>query len=109
MTLACSVVIVLSTVFVCTRRSAAQRPTFVTAQMVLLNLFWVNFLIYFGLIWRVQENALRTLAGSPGWQQWWREQPFGFSEEFAALVDGMIVESVRAGVQTSWRGLTGAG
>ena len=58
-------------------------------------------------VWGVQENALRALAGAPGWQQWWGEQPFGFSTEFSALVDGMIEESISAGNQTSWRGLTG--
>jgi len=58
-------------------------------------------------VWKVQENALRALASTPGWQQWWREQPFGFSKEFSELIDGLIEESIRTGVQSSWRGITG--
>ena len=38
-------------------------------------------------VWEAQENALTALAASPGWQQWWREQPFGFSREFSKLVE----------------------
>ena len=59
-------------------------------------------------IWEPQENALKALAASPIWQQWWREQPFKFSSEFAAFVDGLIETAKREHRVEAWAGITGA-
>lgn len=59
-------------------------------------------------IWEPQENALKALAASPVWQQWWREQPMKFSSEFAAFVDELIEAAAREGYVERWTGITGS-
>ena len=58
--------------------------------------------------WEPQENALKALAASPVWQQWWSEQPFKFSSEFASFVDGLIELARRESRVERWTGLTGS-
>ena len=58
-------------------------------------------------IWESQENALKALTASPGWQQWWNEQPFQFSAEFASFVNGLIEAAQEQGRVEGWTGITG--
>ena len=58
-------------------------------------------------LWQKNLDTLKALVASPGWQQWWREQPFGYSREFASFIDGLIDESTQLRRESNWSGLTG--
>jgi hypothetical protein len=36
-----------------------------------------------------EERGMTTVVTSPGGREWWAENPFGFSTEFRAYVDGL--------------------
>jgi hypothetical protein len=58
-------------------------------------------------VWQKNQDTLKALVSSPGWRQWWREQPFGFSQPFVEFVEGLIEESIRSNKESNWTGLTG--
>ena len=36
-----------------------------------------------------EERGMTTMVAAPGGLEWWVENPFGFSTEFRAYVDGL--------------------
>ena len=47
----CALASVSATIYLFTARKKEQRPRFVIIQMLLLNCFWISFLLYFGSIY----------------------------------------------------------
>ena len=52
----CAVVTIYTTFVVFTRKHSIERPTFVTLQMVFLNVFWVCFVVYIVLLSQTFKN-----------------------------------------------------
>ena len=92
--------------------STEERTRFSFLELALVNA-WEN--LYFHhvdgyldpRVWEKNMKTLKALAASPGWQQWWREQPLGYSRQFVELVDGIIKESNQSEIRSNWEGLTG--
>ena len=56
----CAISTVATTVYLFGKRNSQQRPLFVTAQMVLLNLFWMVYLAYFAIMTKreIEEDEI---------------------------------------------------
>ena len=39
-----------------------------------------------------EERGLKTVLSTPGGKEFWMENPYGFSEEFRAYIDRLIIE-----------------
>jgi hypothetical protein len=42
-----------------------------------------------------EERSIRALVSSPGLRSWWAENPYAYSPEFRAYIDGFIAEAPR--------------
>jgi hypothetical protein len=92
--------------------SAEERTRFSFLELALMNGCESLFLHHTDgyvdpRVWQKWTGTLKAHTSSPGWQQWWREQPFGFSQPFVEFVDGLIEESIRSNEVSNWSGVTG--
>ncbi|MBM4381805.1 MAG: hypothetical protein FJ091_00415 [Deltaproteobacteria bacterium] len=44
---------------------------------------------------RAEERSIATLVAMPGVREWWAENPYAFSTEFRAYIDGLIAGAAR--------------
>ena len=54
-TVLCAIATVASSIYIFCKRRGDQRPLFVTMQMVILNCFWISFMIYYAIL--VSQNG----------------------------------------------------
>ena len=54
--------------------------------------------------WDAHAGAISQNARSVGFRQWWRENPYPFTEEFSTLVDGLLEQAEQEGAPYKWFG-----
>ena len=92
--------------------TAEQRTQFSFLELALVN-GWESLYLHHldghldPRVWEKTLGTMKALVAAPGWQQWWREQPFGFSNKFVSFIDGVIEETKQSGIKANWEGLTG--